>query len=197
LLLHHDALRLRFERTSLVGSSFPVLIQSAIYICGFSALAEAEQGPAIEAAATELQTSLNLSTGPLMRVALFDLGVHVPRRLLLIIHHLVVDGVLANFARGLADSLPTAQQRDDATACQDNFVPALVPRAGVCTFSTTAATVLAGPVPEARWNPPASGLSGGNNSCFNSTDIHSVWKRPKPYYRRCRKPITPRSTMCC
>jgi len=34
---------------------------------------------------------------------------------------------LANFARGLADSLPTAQpQRDDATACQDNFVPALV-----------------------------------------------------------------------
>jgi len=63
----------------------------------FSALAEAEQGPAIEAAATELQTSLNLSTGPLMRVALFDLGVHEPRRLLLIIHHLVVDGVSGEF----------------------------------------------------------------------------------------------------
>jgi len=86
---------------------------------------------------------------------------------------------LANFARGLADSLPTAQpQRDDATACQDN-VPALVlPRAGVCTFSTTAATVLAGPVPEARWSPPVD-YPGQQPVLLNRSTSLSV-ERPKP-----------------
>jgi len=56
-------------------------------------LPEAEQRPAIEAAATELQASLNLESGPLVRVALFDLGPNQPNRLLLVIHHLAVDGV--------------------------------------------------------------------------------------------------------
>jgi amino acid adenylation domain-containing protein/non-ribosomal peptide synthase protein (TIGR01720 family) len=109
LLLHHDALRLRFERTEsgwqqLLASPDPMPFTSV----DFSALAEAEQGPAIEAAATELQTSLNLSTGPLMRVALFDLGAYVPRRLLLIIHHLIVDGVSW---RILLEDLQTAYQQ--------------------------------------------------------------------------------------
>jgi hypothetical protein len=40
-----------------------------------------------------MQTALNLSTAPLMRVALFDLGSHQPGRLLIVIHHLVMDGI--------------------------------------------------------------------------------------------------------
>jgi len=95
-----------------------------------------------------------------MRVALFDLGVHVPRRLLLIIHHLVVDGVSW---RILLEDLQTAYQQ--LSRKETMQLPAKTSfqhwsyRVGVCTFSTTAATVLAGPVPEARWSP-ASGLSG-------------------------------------
>ena len=94
LLLHHDALRLRFEQTKsgwqqVIAS--PDLEVPLIHL-DFSALSESEQELAIEAAATKLQASLNLSTSPLMRVVLFDLG-HQPSRLLILIHHLAVDGV--------------------------------------------------------------------------------------------------------
>src|SRR5262249_10978106 len=58
-----------------------------------SALSEAEQGPAIEVTAAELQTTLSLSEGPLMRVGFFNLGPHRPSRLLMAIHHLAVDSV--------------------------------------------------------------------------------------------------------
>jgi len=47
----------------------------------------------LEATAAELQASLNLAEGPLLRVALLDLGDNQPNRLLLVIHHLAVDGV--------------------------------------------------------------------------------------------------------
>jgi amino acid adenylation domain-containing protein/non-ribosomal peptide synthase protein (TIGR01720 family) len=94
LLLHHDALRLRFEQTE---SGWQQVIASPdtevpLIHLDFSTLSKSEQEPAIEAAATKLQASLNLSTNPLMRVALFDLG-HQSSRLLIIIHHLAVDGV--------------------------------------------------------------------------------------------------------
>jgi non-ribosomal peptide synthase protein (TIGR01720 family) len=48
---------------------------------------------AIEVAATGLQTSLNLSQGPLIRVARFALGGHRPGRLLVLVHHIAVDAV--------------------------------------------------------------------------------------------------------
>ncbi|MEH1973948.1 MAG: amino acid adenylation domain-containing protein [Nostoc sp.] len=94
LLLHHDALRLRFEQTE---SSWQQVIASPdaevpwIHL-DFSALSASEQELAIETAATKLQASLNLSTGPLIRVALFDLG-QQPSHLLILIHHLAVDSV--------------------------------------------------------------------------------------------------------
>ena len=49
--------------------------------------------PALEAAAEQVQTSLDLTTGPLLRAARFDLGAGRAGRLLLVLHHLVVDGV--------------------------------------------------------------------------------------------------------
>src|ERR671922_204224 len=48
---------------------------------------------ALEAAASALQASLDLTDGPIMRAALFDYGTGQPDRLLLIIHHLAVDAV--------------------------------------------------------------------------------------------------------
>src|SRR5262249_42966282 len=53
---------------------------------------DAELTAAISKAADEFQSSLNLSEGPLMRAVLFDFGEERPGRLLLVIHHLLVDG---------------------------------------------------------------------------------------------------------
>ncbi len=95
LLVHHDALRLRFERQASGWQQVNANSDEAIpfTMVDLSALSDTKQRAAIEAAATELQTSLNLSKGPLVRVCLFDLGTDKPGRLLIVIHHLVVDGV--------------------------------------------------------------------------------------------------------
>ncbi|MBD2517732.1 amino acid adenylation domain-containing protein [Nostoc sp. FACHB-973] len=94
LLQHHDALRLRFIQE---GENWQQ-INAAEEIVSFSTmdlshLPIEEQQTAIKAADTELQASLNLSTGPIARVALFQLGKDRPGRLLFIIHHLAVDGI--------------------------------------------------------------------------------------------------------
>jgi non-ribosomal peptide synthase protein (TIGR01720 family) len=94
LLIHHDALRLRFVCD---GSTWKQIVAEPDARVPFtridlSALPEAAQASAFEAAATKLQTSLNLSEGPLMQVALVDLGGHQPNNLLIIVHHLLVDG---------------------------------------------------------------------------------------------------------
>jgi amino acid adenylation domain-containing protein/non-ribosomal peptide synthase protein (TIGR01720 family) len=93
LLARHDALRLRYVSTM----SGPQLVITP-YEGGapfsredLSSLPVSEQRAAIEARAAELQTSLNIVEGPLMRVAFFDLGEGKPGRLLMIIHHLAVD----------------------------------------------------------------------------------------------------------
>ena len=108
LLLHHDALRLRFEQTE---SGWQQVIASPdvevpLIHLDFSVLSESEQELAIEAAATKLQASLNISAGPLMQVALFNLGQR-SSRLLILIHHLAVDGVSW---RILLEDLETAYQ---------------------------------------------------------------------------------------
>jgi amino acid adenylation domain-containing protein/non-ribosomal peptide synthase protein (TIGR01720 family) len=95
LLLHHDALRLRFIndesgwRQINAGSDADV----PFVFTDLSSLPPGERVAALEAAASQLQTSLNLSEGPLLRVALFNMSADGPDRLLLVIHHLVVDGV--------------------------------------------------------------------------------------------------------
>jgi non-ribosomal peptide synthase protein (TIGR01720 family) len=95
LVIHHDALRLRFVRSASGWqqvNAFPDEAFSCTRV-DLSSVPKAEQTPAIEAAATELQASLNLELGPIVRVALFDLGSNQPNRLLFVIHHLAVDGV--------------------------------------------------------------------------------------------------------
>ncbi|MBD2128007.1 non-ribosomal peptide synthetase [Microcoleus sp. ZQ-A2] len=95
LLVHHDALRLRFERQASGWQQVNADSDEAIpfTMVDLSALSDTKHRAAIEAAAAELQTSLNLSKGPLVRVCLFDLGADKPGRLLIVIHHLAVDGV--------------------------------------------------------------------------------------------------------
>ncbi|HEX6290946.1 MAG TPA: amino acid adenylation domain-containing protein, partial [Herpetosiphonaceae bacterium] len=95
LVAHHDALRLRVTPTPtgwqqrIVGPDDAAIVTTI----DLASLPPDEQLTAITAAAAELQASLDLSAGPLLRVAAFDLGPGQPARLLLVIHHLAVDGV--------------------------------------------------------------------------------------------------------
>ena len=95
LLKHHDALRLRFvQGESGWQQDLANPDEIAPFTCiDLSSLPPEEQEAAFQTAATQLQASLNLSEGPLLRAALFDMGKHQPNRLLLAIHHLAVDGV--------------------------------------------------------------------------------------------------------
>jgi amino acid adenylation domain-containing protein/non-ribosomal peptide synthase protein (TIGR01720 family) len=110
LLVHHDALRLW-----LIGKNDNWQLQNAadqetefFSIVDLSGIATSEQTGAIEAAATELQASLNLSSGSITKVTLFNLGNDQPNRLLIVIHHLAVDGVSW---RILLEDLATAYQQ--------------------------------------------------------------------------------------
>jgi non-ribosomal peptide synthase protein (TIGR01720 family) len=58
-----------------------------------SQTSDADQESVIHSHAENLQASLNLQQGPLMRVAFFKGGTHGKSYLLIVIHHLAVDGV--------------------------------------------------------------------------------------------------------
>ncbi|HLF28784.1 MAG TPA: amino acid adenylation domain-containing protein, partial [Anaerolineae bacterium] len=95
LLIHHDALRLRFEHNDTGWQQVNAAGEGASPFSrvDLSGRAEAEQKAILEATVSRLQTELDLKDGPLLRVAYFDLGTERPGRLFIAIHHLVVDGV--------------------------------------------------------------------------------------------------------
>ncbi|MBE9034047.1 non-ribosomal peptide synthetase [aff. Roholtiella sp. LEGE 12411] len=110
LILHHDALRSRFEKTefgwqSIIGQPENI---TPFYTIDLSSLPEHEQIHSIKIKANTLQASLNLSKAQLVQFALFVLGKDKPNRLLIIIHHLAVDGVSW---RILLEDLQTAYQQ--------------------------------------------------------------------------------------
>jgi len=120
LLTHHDALRLRFAPGESGWQQFNAEPGGAVPFekLDLSNLLTNDQNCAIESKANEVQASLNLSEGPIARAVLFDLGAQQPSRLLIVIHHLAVDGVswrilledldnaCEQLSRGLAISLP-------------------------------------------------------------------------------------------
>ncbi|NEP51731.1 MAG: AMP-binding protein, partial [Moorea sp. SIO3C2] len=95
ILEHHDALRLRYQKTSNSWQQINSgkLESISFQVVDLSKFSETEQLTLLEQTATAQQASLNLSDGPIMRVVLFNLGSQVEGRLLIIIHHLAVDGV--------------------------------------------------------------------------------------------------------
>jgi amino acid adenylation domain-containing protein/non-ribosomal peptide synthase protein (TIGR01720 family) len=94
LLIHHDALRLRFrcddgqwrQFYEAPGGSTP------FHVVNLRTVTEAELRTRIERDVEEAQESLDLESGPIVRVVWFDLGER-PGRLLVVIHHLAVDSV--------------------------------------------------------------------------------------------------------
>ena len=93
LSIHHDALRLRFTPSESGWQQISCADDLVVELTrrDLSALSEIDKKLALEAAAAELQASLNLTTGPLVRVGLFDRGMNRPNLLLIVIHHLAVD----------------------------------------------------------------------------------------------------------
>ncbi len=96
LVLHHDALRLRFtqdgerwfQRHGELSETQPLVARIDL-----SALPAGRRSAQIEALATRVPESFDLSAGPLVAAVLFHLGGGEADRLLLAIHHLLVDGV--------------------------------------------------------------------------------------------------------
>ncbi|MGB3207726.1 MAG: condensation domain-containing protein, partial [Crinalium sp.] len=109
LLLHHDALRLKFVKSESRWQQFNAEPDNVVPFTqiDLSTLSTDEQKNVIAFTANEIQASLNLTEGSIVRVALFDLGANpiskdVETRnfaslhknvLLIVIHHLAVDGV--------------------------------------------------------------------------------------------------------
>jgi amino acid adenylation domain-containing protein/non-ribosomal peptide synthase protein (TIGR01720 family) len=95
LFVHHDALRLRVTRAGSVWRQVGAARETTTPFerVDLSAVPENLQQSKIEEYANQQHRNLNLEEGPLARFALFDMGKGCGSRLLIIVHHLVFDGV--------------------------------------------------------------------------------------------------------
>jgi amino acid adenylation domain-containing protein/non-ribosomal peptide synthase protein (TIGR01720 family) len=91
---HHDALRLRFSREDggWVQKATADATQ-ALEVLDLSAIRESEHSTALAAAGQRIQASLDLTHGPLLQALLVRRGPGRPDCLMLVLHHLIVDGV--------------------------------------------------------------------------------------------------------
>ncbi|HZH77117.1 MAG TPA: condensation domain-containing protein, partial [Archangium sp.] len=95
LVEHHDALRMRFVQTDGQWRQHNAGREqtASVLQVDLSSVPQTEQATALEAEASKLQASFELSSGLLLRAALFNRGSQRTGRLLLTLHHLVVDAV--------------------------------------------------------------------------------------------------------
>lgn len=95
LIAHHDALRMRFreERGFRVQNCLAEEPHSSFHRVDLSGLPEEAQAERIKTECARWQASLHLAEGPLLRAVFFESGGSCKPRMLIVIHHLVVDGV--------------------------------------------------------------------------------------------------------
>ncbi|PSF37371.1 non-ribosomal peptide synthetase [Aphanothece hegewaldii CCALA 016] len=91
LLIHHDALRLRFTLSETGWQQFNIAPDENIPFTQIDISGQPKEK--IEEMATQIQASLNLTDGPIFRGVWFNFGEEQSSYLLLVIHHLAVDGV--------------------------------------------------------------------------------------------------------
>jgi amino acid adenylation domain-containing protein/non-ribosomal peptide synthase protein (TIGR01720 family) len=119
LLLHHDALRLRFRRVDAGWrQAFSEDAVAPLEILCLHRLPSGDREPTLARAVRDAHAGLDLADGPLFRAILADAGSGEPMRLFVVAHHLVVDAVswtiltedlgtaFRQLARGDAVSLP-------------------------------------------------------------------------------------------
>ena len=129
VLKQHDALRLRFSQVDGQWSARYVGADSADVI-DMLWTARVASDASLESVCDEAQRSLSLQDGPLLRVALIAQA-DGSQRLLLVIHHLAVDGVSW---RVLLEDLQAAYQ-GPGPAAEDQRLPGLGRQARrVCTL---------------------------------------------------------------
>ena len=94
LLIHHDALRLCYVENDLQWQQFYVNPSDRVPFTtiDLSQLTENEQNITVTQISSQQQTSLNLSES-LLQCVLFQLGTSKNHRLLIIVHHLVIDSI--------------------------------------------------------------------------------------------------------
>jgi amino acid adenylation domain-containing protein/non-ribosomal peptide synthase protein (TIGR01720 family) len=99
LVFRHDALRLRFRHGPggwidwiQECAKQDEIVLPSLQVENLLELPEAAQHACVAAKAAELQESLDLANGPIVRAALFQLN-PASSQLLIVIHHLAVDGV--------------------------------------------------------------------------------------------------------
>jgi amino acid adenylation domain-containing protein/non-ribosomal peptide synthase protein (TIGR01720 family) len=119
LVFRHDALRLRFRHGPggwidwiQECAKQDEIVLPSLQVENLLELPEAAQHARVAAKAAELQESLDLGNGPIVRAALFQLD-PASSRLLIVIHHLAVDGVSW---RILLEELTTAYPQAKAAA---------------------------------------------------------------------------------
>ncbi|MGH3936831.1 MAG: amino acid adenylation domain-containing protein, partial [Pseudonocardiaceae bacterium] len=107
LLVHHDALRIRFEQSGGQWQAYnaPVEEVQVLHRHDLSQLGRDGHVAAMTEIADAVHASLDLGRGSLLRAVLFTRGVGCSSYLLLVAHHMVVDGVSW---RLLLDDLDTA-----------------------------------------------------------------------------------------
>ncbi len=95
LTLHHDTLRLRFIETASGWQQINTEPKPSTFVSAIdlSCLPDAELARSFRSAIAAMQASLNITYGPTVRLALFNVGDQRPSRLIFIIHHLAVDGL--------------------------------------------------------------------------------------------------------
>ncbi|MBV9788063.1 MAG: amino acid adenylation domain-containing protein, partial [Chloroflexi bacterium] len=108
VLLHHDALRLRFHQTEAgwYQEYASPAEQPLLSTFDLGALSDDVRQAAFMEHANALQASLSLEFGPLLRAALFEFG--GVQRLVVVVHHLAVDWVSWAI---LVDDLDTAYRQ--------------------------------------------------------------------------------------
>jgi amino acid adenylation domain-containing protein/non-ribosomal peptide synthase protein (TIGR01720 family) len=89
LVAHHDALRLRFEKRTEGWRQVMTGLDDGPSTVSVEQFELSE----LSAQSARLQASLNLESGPLLRAALFKSSDGHPGKLLIVVHHLVIDGV--------------------------------------------------------------------------------------------------------
>ncbi len=99
MLMQHDALRLRFFKIegTWVSENADIDEQLPFYYIDLTKKRGRNQKNAYESAKMDLQTTFDLANGPLIKVAYFDFGSNRGDKLLVVFHHLVIDGVSLRF----------------------------------------------------------------------------------------------------
>lgn len=94
LIEHHDVLRLIYHSETRTLFHHNLALEEGFELLQYdlSSLTKTQQEQKLVELGCELKASLNLAAGPLMRVGVFYLS-EGGRRLLITIHHLVIDGV--------------------------------------------------------------------------------------------------------